>query len=180
MKQCCFWGVLSALALLALGRPVLCQATNALEMQATVQAEAGDAPHPPLPTVQTSAADAPDASQRSLSNLKQISLGLLMYVQDNDEILPPLQNPAVIKKALLPYVRNEQLFVQPKTHRPYRPNASLSHRSLASVKDPAAMVIFYEDAPDQNSTRAVAFLDGHIKRIPESQWPALKRASHVH
>ena len=27
--------------------------------------------------------------------------------------------------------------------------------------------------------RFLLFLDGHVKRIPESQWPALKAASHV-
>ena len=115
----------------------------------------------------------------SVSNLKQLGLGLMQYVQDWDETLPSMKDAATVKTALLPYVKNEQLFMQPDTKRPYRPNASLSKRSLASFDNPATMVVLYEDAPEPDNTRAVAFLDGHVKRVPESEWPRLKSASHV-
>jgi len=138
------------------------------EMAATQQAAA-----------QLDAASAQSKSQTSLSNLKQMSLGMLQYVQDNDENMPPMKDAATVKNAIYPYVKSDQIFLQPDTKRPYQPNSSLSGRSLATFKDPATMVTFYEDAPDQDNTRAVAFLDGHAKRIPESQWPSLKSASHV-
>lgn len=120
-----------------------------------------------------------ESDSQSVRSLKQLSLGLIQYVQDYDENLPPMKDAATVKKALLPYVKDKQVFVQPDTQRPYKVNTSLSKRSLASFNDPATMVIFYEDAPDADNMRAVAFLDGHVKRIPEAQWPALKRASHV-
>ena len=133
-----------------------------------------------------SAANAPpdppadaDPAQTSLSNLKQIGLGLMQYVQDYDEKLPPMKSAAVAKKALSPYVKNDSVFQNPQTHEPYLPNTSLSGRSLATFERPSDMVIYYEASPAPDGTRSVVFLDGHVKRIPEAQWPALKAASHV-
>lgn len=130
-------------------------------------------------TVMAEPLDGQSLSQMSVSNLKQLDLGLLQYMQDNDEYLPSMKDVATVKKAIYPYLKSDQIFLQPETKRPYQPNASLSKRSMASFNDPATMVVLYEDAPDAANTRAVAFLDGHVKRIPEAQWPALKRASHV-
>jgi prepilin-type processing-associated H-X9-DG protein len=41
------------------------------------------------------------------------------------------------------------------------------------------MVVIYEDSPAPDGTRGVAFLDGHAKRINESDWPAIKKASKI-
>lgn len=115
----------------------------------------------------------------SLSNLKQIGLAMIQYVQDYDEKLPPMKSAAVAKKALYPFVKDDAVFQQPQTHEPYQPNTSLSGRSLASFERPAEMVIYYEAGPAPDGTRGVVFLDGHARRIRESEWPALKSASHV-
>jgi len=114
---------------------------------------------------------------QSLSNLKQIGLAMAQYMQDNDEKLPPMKSAAVAKKALFPFIKSDAVFQQPQTHEPYLPNTSLSGRPLASFQNPATMVVYYEAGPD--GTRGVVFLDGHAKRIHESEWPALKAASHV-
>ena len=52
------------------------------------------------------------------SNLKQIGLGILQYVQDYDEILPPSQNDGLWKSVpwhvlVQPYVKSYQLFKCP-------------------------------------------------------------------
>lgn len=120
-----------------------------------------------------------DTGQPSLSNLTQIGLAMTQYTQDNDEYLPSMQSAANAKKALLPYVHSHDVFQQPQTHAPYLPNTSLSGRSLASFENPATMVIYYEARPGPDGMRAVLFLDGHAKLIRESEWPALKAASHV-
>jgi len=90
-----------------------------------------------------------------------------------------MQSAAVTKKAIFPYVKSDDVFQYPMTHEPYLPNKSLSGRSLASFNSPSDMVAYYEAVPTPGGTRAVLFMDGHVKRIPESQWPALKAASHV-
>ena len=113
------------------------------------------------------------------SNLKQLGLAMIQYTQDYDEMMPPMKDAATTKKALYPYVKNDDVFLSPKTHQPYLPNTSLSHRTLASFNSPAEMVIYYEAAPAPDNTRALLFLDGHVKRVPEAEWPSLKAASHV-
>lgn len=120
-----------------------------------------------------------DVDQDSLGNLKLLGLAMTQYLQDYDEKLPPMQSAVAAQKALSPYVKINSAFQQPQTHEPYLPNTSLSGRSLASFDNPATMVIYYEASPNLDGMRGVVFLDGHAKRIHESEWPALKAASHV-
>lgn len=119
-----------------------------------------------------------DQGTASLNNLKQIGLALTMYVQDYDEVLPPMKNAAV-QKVLMPYVKNKAVFSSPQSKQPYQPNTSLSHRTLASFQNPSTMVVFYEAAPDAEGYRAVLFLDGHVERVDAAGWQKLKVASHV-
>ena len=107
----------------------------------------------------------------SESNLKQLSLGLQQYTQDFGEKLPPMQTPAAFKKAVYPYVKTDSVFNQPTANKPYALNASLSHRSLSAIADPAATVAMYESVPMPDNTRAIAFSDGHVKRIPKASGP---------
>ena len=124
--------------------------------------------------------------QQSSNQLKQLILGIKQYEQDHDNTLPPMENPAVVKQAILPYVKNEGIFVHPGTKEPYLPNATLSGRREDEALNPrgdvmnvAEMVAFYEASPSADGTRGVAFLDGHVKRITEAEWPALKQASKI-
>ena len=34
-----------------------------------------------------------------------------------------------------------------------------------------AWSIYYEASPAPDNTRALCFLDGHVKRVPEAEWP---------
>lgn len=128
----------------------------------------------------------------SVSNLKQIGLGLMQYVQDYDERLPPMRsattereltdNPparATVQQVIQPYVRTTQIFRHPGTRQFYRPNPFLSRKPLASFKSPATMVAFYEASPDVEGRRAVLYLDGHVKRERETDWPRIKKASRI-
>jgi len=133
----------------------------------------------PLTPAEAQAQNAQEDEAASVSNLKQLGLAMSQYMQDSDEKLPPMQSAAVTKKAIFPFVKSDDVFQYPQTHEPYLPNTSLSGRSLASFNSPSDMVIYYEAVPAPDGTRGVAFLDGHVKRIPESEWPALKSASHV-
>lgn len=135
-------------------------------------------------------------NQRVDSDLKQIGLALLMYTQDYDEKLPPMrssQSMADIKKTywetskqgtvqqvLTPYMKSQELFAHPTTREIYRPNLSLSGRSLAGLDgvDTANYVVtFYEASPAPDGTRAVLYLDGHVKREREIDWAAIRAAS---
>jgi hypothetical protein len=114
-----------------------------------------------------------------LRRLKQLALAFQMYVQDYDDRLPPMTNPAAVKKALFPYVKSEAVFVHPTTREPYQPNPALSHRKLISIEQPDKVVAFYEAHPSADGTRRVVFADGHVEHVPETVWPELKRASEL-
>lgn len=109
----------------------------------------------------------------TVSNLKQVAMSLLMYTEDYDEVLPPMKNPETAQVALIPYVKSESLFLQPDTHQPLQPNPLLSYRPVAAFEAPADTPIFYEATPldrGGSRTRAVAYLDGHVTRVPETDW----------
>jgi prepilin-type processing-associated H-X9-DG protein len=115
----------------------------------------------------------------SLSILKQLGIAFEMYVQDYDDRLPPMTNPAAVKKALFPYVKSEAVFVHPTTREPYQPNPALSHRKRGSIEQPDKVVAFYEAHPSTDGTRRVLFADGHVEHVSEAVWPQVQRASKI-
>jgi len=115
---------------------------------------------------------------RSVTNLKQIGVGLLMYADDNNNKLPDLSDAQSLKKALWDYIKDEKVFVQPKTGKPYQPNPSLSGKEEKGSNVVDAVVV-YEDEPAEDGTRAVLFGDAHVERVTESRWQELKKTSNI-
>lgn len=106
-----------------------------------------------------------------VSNLKQVSTALLMYMQDYDEKLPPMQSMAGTQKRLQPYVKNMQVFICPATTKLYNANPALGGKALAIFAEPPKAVTFYDAAQHADGKYAVAYLDGHV--IRESKVPGL-------
>ena len=102
----------------------------------------------------------------------------LAYAQDGDKTLPPMKDMAATRKALEPYGKSKDVFTSPDTKEGYVANASLAGRKLADITGRDKVVAFYDTQP-VNDTRAVLFLDGHIERVAEAKWPALKKASQI-
>ena len=142
--------------------------------------------------VQAAQLDKSGANQISVSNLKQIGLGLMQYVQDYDEKFPPMRSAqsmaqirrpynarelTTVQQVVQPYVKSTQIFAHPITRQIYRPNLNLSGRSLATIQDPARTVAFYEAAPAADGTRAVLYADGHVTREAETNWARIRAAS---
>ncbi len=118
--------------------------------------------------------DVKEAEADSMSNLKQVGLAMLQYVQDYDEVYPPMKSQEKVRKVLEPYVKNTAVFIHPGSKLPYQFNPNLSGKTLAKIADPAATVAAFEPVPDGSNVRAVCFVDGHVKRIPEAEWTKLK------
>ncbi len=135
-----------------------------------------------------------DAINRRVdSDLKQIGLALLQYTQDYDEKLPPMRssqsmadikkvdvygmNQGTVQQVLGPYMKAQELFAHPTTREIYRPNLNLSGRALASLDAVSQIVAFYEASPAPDGTRAVAYLDGHVKRERETDWLRIRALS---
>ena len=134
------------------------------------------------PAPQIGAARARENARRSScqSNLKQISLGVMQYMQDHKEKLPPAKNWI---EAVMPYVRDEALFKCPSVIAPkrfgYAYNSNLSKKYFADVVAPWATAMVYEttvlrrSVSGKGENRAYrhmdganfAYADGHIKWV---------------
>ena len=62
---------------------------------------------------------------------------------------------------------------------PYQPNPGLAGLPILQIAKPAETVAFYEMRPTADGTRGVAFVDGHVQRIREAEWPRLREASRI-
>jgi peroxiredoxin len=112
------------------------------------------------------------------SNLRQLGIALQQYISDHDEMLPPMNDAETAKKAMLPYVKNDSIFVD-ADGKPLQPNGILSKKKKAHITNPSAMVAFYEGAKAANGTRCLVFLDGRVKRIQEREWPKVVKDSKI-
>jgi prepilin-type processing-associated H-X9-DG protein len=116
----------------------------------------------------------------SMSNLRQIALAAVMFVQDHDDkfTFPP----ADYRKALQVYTKNVSLFTSPYDKpgtQSYKFNTALYKKSLSVVKNPSRTVMFYEGAPGKllfrNDGKAlIAFADGHVMLITPAEAKKLR------
>jgi hypothetical protein len=140
--------------------------------------------------------NADQVARKSTGNLKQLALGMMQYMQDYDERLPPMRSAqsmaeilndskkpgykaggSTVQQALIPYLKNATFFAHPTNRQLYRPNLRLTHIELARISAPTQIVLFYEATPDATGRRAVAYLDGHVKRELEANWPKILKLS---
>ncbi|MEO7898800.1 MAG: WD40 repeat domain-containing protein, partial [Capsulimonas sp.] len=94
--------------------------------------------------------------------VRAISLAMLQYVQDYDQIYPPMDTPAHVQTLLLPYAKSTSIFVCPSTGQPYAFNASLSYVAQAALDSPATTVVVQDPVAHANSLRVIGYADGHV------------------
>ncbi len=123
-----------------------------------------------------------------MSNLKQLSLGTLMYVQDYDEMMPPATQWVT---QTTPYVKNDRTYrcplvavANPRGYG-YAFNSNLSKFALAKINQPYATGMLFESANTEiNASDPLssvvtpyrhdgfdifAYVDGHVKSIREGE-----------
>ncbi|MHB9131070.1 MAG: hypothetical protein ACYDBB_08280 [Armatimonadota bacterium] len=120
-----------------------------------------------------------DINNESLMRLRLLVTAMSMYSQEHADKLPPMQDAAEYKAALLPYVNNEALFVHPDTEEPYQLNATLSALVESDIKDSDKMVVIFEASPSPDGTRGVVFLNGSVQRVNDEEWSALRKQSGI-
>ena len=108
---------------------------------------------------------------RTLSNIKQISLGMLMYASDYDDLTPYAQSTKTVEYVISPYVLNNELF---KSLNPDRSrflfNMAIAGVNMTDIPSPAETVMFYESRAWPDGLRVVSFCDGHAKIVTEEEW----------
>ena len=129
-----------------------------------------------------------DRGSRCNSNLRQLSMGLVMYAEDYDDHLPPAH---VWADTLFPYVKNSKIFVCLSAQRDYGGlathygfNSLLGERRTEDIPAPADCPMLFESsvlfAPDMRrnvtnpltsfvarhrGTGHIAYADGHVRAV---------------
>jgi prepilin-type processing-associated H-X9-DG protein len=103
----------------------------------------------------------------SISNAKQVALGLLIYASDYDDRLPPdMGNPASVEKVVDPYLRNATVWrsANPRGSR-FLPNENLSLVPGTEIVDPAGDPMLFESKEWTDGRRIIGYADGHVKAV---------------
>ena len=120
-----------------------------------------------------------------LSNTKNLSLAMQMYLADNKDRFPEADGWV---EALAEYIRNESVLKCPEDDSEaacsYGMNAALSGKSVGDLENPAAVVMFYETAspgdspaggaedvvspPRHPNGNSYGFADGHANTLMET------------
>lgn len=130
--------------------------------------------------VPTQRGDISAAKATTLSNFKQASLAMIMYMGDYDDDMPYVQDTKSALAVTLPYCKNLQIFrsLNPNPSE-YRLNMAVSGVNGTEVQAPADTPLYYESASWPDGTRCVSFMDGHCKYVDLNEWQRLQPALHL-
>lgn len=125
--------------------------------------------------------------EASRANLKQLAAGVTQFSQDLNLSLPSMKSAADFKKDILPYVKADQVFVQPISNEPYLVNPFLQGKKLQAIVlnpggdtlQPSEIIFAYEATPTADGARNVAYLDGHVKKLSATEWTDGKAKSRI-
>jgi prepilin-type processing-associated H-X9-DG protein len=120
-----------------------------------------------------SAAYAAEMAASSITNLKQLALAALQFMQDYDLQLAFNQDSMV--EALKPYTGNKHIFTVPSTDEVYSVNENLIGKpGNSQIQSMHQVVMFYEGKNQTPIFRyggkaAIAFADGHVKLVSREE-----------
>jgi prepilin-type processing-associated H-X9-DG protein len=109
-----------------------------------------------------------EQQRESSLQIRQLSLGVLQFVQDFDEKFA--FTPQTFKAAILPYLRDEDIWTAPgdaEGKQSYAVNPELANVTLDALQRPADTVMIYlgqDMKPDlrYGGKTVVGFADGHV------------------
>jgi prepilin-type processing-associated H-X9-DG protein len=110
-----------------------------------------------------------------MSNGKQIALGMLMYTNDYDDVLPYVQSVVTVKEITYPYIKTKSVWETGNPASQWRFNMCVGGALETDIQEPASTPMFYESAPWPDGRRVVAFMDGHVKLVSSSDWKAMAK-----
>lgn len=110
-------------------------------------------------------------SRVSMSNVKQLMLGIMQFAQDNDVKLAFTAENFQTK--IMPYVKSNAIFLAPSLGEDepfaYALNPNILGKGLGAFAEPARTVALYEAGPDGkllarfDGKVVIGFVDGHVK-----------------
>lgn len=107
-------------------------------------------------------------------NLQRIGISSVIYAQEHHDQMLQAQNGMAAMRLLEPYLQGKNVaFSCPQSAKRYLFNIALSKRTRASIPLRASTPVFKDAVPHEDGTVTVAFLDGHVKRLPAAEADAL-------
>jgi hypothetical protein len=112
----------------------------------------------------------------TLYNIKQLSMAMLMYCADDDDMSIPYKQPKRWKEVIYPYVKSKEMFwtLNPAGGE-IKINPCTCGVSTVSIPQPEATPVFYESLVWSDGKRAVSFWDGHAKFLDKTDWEKTKK-----
>jgi prepilin-type processing-associated H-X9-DG protein len=141
-------------------------------LNSRAESAASDAPGEAIPIPPP--ADLGEAKSRSVSNVKQAALGMMMYMADYDEQIPYVQSTKSAIGVVRPYLKSDSVWTT------FNPNGNrvlmamnLAGVSFDEVESPSETPFLYEERAWPDGSRIVAYFDGHVKTVSSAEWQAL-------
>lgn len=112
-----------------------------------------------------------DLRSRSMSNAKQLALGMLMYISDYDDVFPFVQDTKAAFVVTYPYMKNLEATktLNPKGGQ-FVFNRNIGGVNATKIKEPALTPMYHETQYWTDDRRIVAYTDGHVKAVAKTEW----------
>jgi hypothetical protein len=112
---------------------------------------------------------------RTLDNAKQLSIGMLLYTSDSDDLFPYVQDTKAAYYVTYPYIKN---WTVTQTYNPaggmLRFNMALAGVESSDIDDPSSTPMYYESSPWADGSRVVSFADGSARIVSAQEWDAIE------
>lgn len=119
----------------------------------------------------TSGAKRANEQAESLSRIKQLSTGMMIYLADSDDIYPYPQATKAWQFALYPYLKNKQIYLStnPSKPGPFQFNMNLGGVFSADVPD-AKTPLFYDPTAWPDGKRMYSCADSSATVVSPTDW----------
>jgi len=111
----------------------------------------------------------------TLSNLKQTGTAMMIYLADNDDEIPYVQDTKSAFAVLQPYTKNTSVYRSLNPGSEFRMNMAVAGVNQAAIEEPASTPMFYETQTWPDGTRGVVFCDSHAKMVSPDEWNNLQK-----
>lgn len=120
----------------------------------------------------------PNAKEQteSLSRIKQLSVGMLIYQGDWDDIFPYAQSVRAVQYVTYPYVKNKDVYksTNPSKPGPFHFNMNLGGVNAADITD-FKTPMFYDPNPWPNGNRMYSCIDSSAKAVAAAGWTSVSK-----
>lgn len=118
-----------------------------------------------------------DPKTVSLSNIKQLSTAMMIYITDSDDIFPYPQAAKGWQWPLFAYCKNKEIYksANPKKPGPFLFNFGLGGVSSTVIENPAATPMFYDPTVWPDGRYLYSNADTSSKFVDAARWKELQK-----